>query len=105
MAFQFSPVYIDPQTSADPVILVAKDAAYANILDSIVKANIVRVGSAYNPNPGAAYPYPTLTRLTITMNDGSEFNVELQNVVDQVTWNLGTQAALNTAITDINASL
>jgi hypothetical protein len=105
MAFQFSPVYIDPQTSADPVILVAKDSGYTNILDSIVKANIVRVGSAYNPNPGAAYLYPTLTRLTITMNDGSEFNVELQNVADQATWSDGTQTGLNSAVTDINASL
>ena len=51
------------------------------------------------------YPYKTMTVLVVKMTNGDKFDVELQNVTNQATWNLGTLAALNQAVADINAWL
>jgi hypothetical protein len=52
-----------------------------------------------------SYEYDTMTVIQVQMNDGSRMAIELQNVANQATWNLGTLAALNAAITAINAWL
>lgn len=51
------------------------------------------------------YPYKTMTVVQIESTDGSKMNIELQDVSNQATWNLGTLAALKAAIADINAFL
>lgn len=51
------------------------------------------------------YEYPTMTVIDIRMADGNHMQIELQNVANQATWNLGTLAALNQAIADIQAWL
>lgn len=51
------------------------------------------------------YPYPTMTLVTITMEDGSKELIELQQITNQATWNRGTLSDLNTAVAAIIASL
>ena len=51
------------------------------------------------------YRFPTMTVLTITMNDGKSMSIELQQVSNQATWKTGTLAGLQAAITAINAFL
>lgn len=51
------------------------------------------------------YRYDTMTVVQFNLSDGSRLNIELQEVSNQVTWNLGTQAALQTAMAAINAWL
>jgi len=62
--------------------------------------------SVANPTEGEwPYRYPTMTVLQVNIADGSRLNIELQEVSNQVTWNLGTKAALQAAIAAINAWL
>lgn len=103
MAYVLSPIQIIPGAAAVPYIDI-KDAA-GNHLDGLIKTNIQHVNYTFTANPGSVYGYPTMTRLTITMIHGGEFEVELQNVTNQATWNTGTESAANTAVTDILASL
>jgi hypothetical protein len=51
------------------------------------------------------YPYPTMTVVSITMADQSKTELELQECTNQLTWNGGTFADLQQAISDINAWL
>lgn len=51
------------------------------------------------------YPYNSMTMLQIDFLDGAKLRIELQDVSNQNTWNLGTQAAINTASADINTWL
>jgi hypothetical protein len=53
------------------------------------------------------YPFNKMTILTISFRSEyrKELQVELQQVSNQPTWNLGTQAALNQAASDISAFL
>lgn len=62
--------------------------------------SIQQVGGVYIPST-ALYEYPTLTKLRLTMVDGTTINIELQKVTNQATWNTGTEAGLNAAISDI----
>jgi hypothetical protein len=103
-----SPIYINPQTTADVAILVAMDSGFTNVLQAILKKTIASVHPVFNATPGDAYPYRTLTQLVIETNSPvghSTFTVELQNVQNQATWNLGTLAAANPAVNDILASI
>lgn len=52
-----------------------------------------------------SYHYKQITIICIKMNDGSEVMIELQDVDNQPTWNDGTLAAQNQAVSDINAWL
>lgn len=52
-----------------------------------------------------SYPYSTMTIVNVTMADQSIYQVELQDVTNQATWNLGTLAALQQAVADIQAWL
>lgn len=51
------------------------------------------------------YPYNTMTMLQIDFLDGAKLRIELQDVSNQATWNLGTQAAINNASAAINTWL
>lgn len=51
------------------------------------------------------YPYPTMTIIEILATGDRKFNIELQDVSNQATWNQGTLASLNAAIAAINAWL
>lgn len=51
------------------------------------------------------YRFDTMTVLQIEKSDNSRFNIELQEVSNQATWNLGTNAALQAAVAAINAWL
>ncbi len=74
-------------------------------------SNIVNVGGVFSQKPVTAqegewaYKYDTITSLQIDLSDGRSERIELQDVSNQATWNLGTQAALNQAVADINAAL
>lgn len=46
---------------------------------------------------------PAMTAICLTMDQGDNLTIELQKVSNQATWNLGTQAALNQAVTDLKA--
>jgi len=59
----------------------------------------------YSTNEEWQYPYKTMTVICIKMANGTKFDVELQSVTNQATWNLGTLAALNNAVAAINAWL
>lgn len=75
------------------------------------RVNVVGVSGVFNQKPIAAkegewnYPFPTMTKLMIVLKDEPTLIIELQNVTNQPTWNLGTQAALIQAIADIQAWL
>lgn len=51
------------------------------------------------------YPYASMTVIEVVLDDGRRFNIELQDITNQATWNLGTLAAQQAAINDINAWL
>ena len=63
-------------------------------------SSIQNVGGTYIPN-AASYKYPTVTKLRLGMMDGTAIDIELQDVLNQATWNTGTNGALDTAIADI----
>ena len=63
-------------------------------------ANIVKMGSTFIANP-ATYKYDTVTKIRFDLADGSSFDIELQDVGNQATWNLGTKVALETALSDL----
>lgn len=105
---------IVPGATTVPVIIINRYMAYdfvapatgaATLYESIAKQNISKVSYVYNPNPGAAYPWDTLTHLVIHMHDGEHVTFELQAVADQATWNNGTEADCQAAVAAINASL
>lgn len=51
------------------------------------------------------YWYPTMTIIEVLTTDERRFNIELQDISNQPTWNDGTLAAQQQAIADINAWL
>ena len=51
------------------------------------------------------YRYPTLTVLTINLNDGNFERIELQDITNQGTWSTGTMVGIDNAINAINAWL
>lgn len=51
------------------------------------------------------YRFPTMTEIAINLSNGDTVNLELQEITNQGTWNLGTQAAQATAVAAINAVL
>lgn len=51
------------------------------------------------------YRFDNMTVLDIVLDDGRRVNIELQEVSNKATWNLGTLAALQTAVADILAWL
>ena len=68
-------------------------------------ADVVGNGT-YAPSEGEwPYRYDAMTVLQVNLADGSRLNIELQEVSNQATWNLGTKAALQAAIAAINAWL
>ena len=53
----------------------------------------------------ATYRFPVVTKIRFDMADGTSFSVEMQEVENQATWNLGTKAALNVALDDLQTFL
>lgn len=51
------------------------------------------------------YTYPTITKVTISMSDGTVEEFECQDVTNQATWSGGTLVDLQQAVADITASL
>lgn len=51
------------------------------------------------------YRFDSMTIIVICLADGNSIPIELQEVTNQATWNLGTQAAQTNAINAINAVL
>lgn len=75
------------------------------------RVNIIDVSGVYNTKPATAtqeewaYPYASMTILSVNLKSGHHFKIELQDVSNQATWSTGTQAGLNQAIADIQAWL
>lgn len=65
--------------------------------DTAVIANV--------PSNEWIYPHPTMTIITLELENEKKFDIELQDVTNQATWNLGTLAALQQAVADIRAWL
>ena len=63
-------------------------------------ANIAKMGSVFIPNP-ATYKYDTVTKIRFDLADGSSFDIEVQDVGNQATWNTGTKFALEQALSDL----
>jgi hypothetical protein len=101
----YSPIYIVPGAVGVPVIKVYSDSGLTVLIDAIPKTNIGNIIPVYNPTPGAVYPFATLTRISLTLLDGSEFNFECQQVGNQASWDNGDQASLTAAVNDISASI
>lgn len=51
------------------------------------------------------YRFNSITVVRIYINDGRKFDIELQEITNQSTWSLGTLAALQQAVEDINVWL
>jgi len=100
-------IYIDEGVPADLVMKVAADAGYTIMLHNIVKSQIRDFTAVYIANPGSSYPYPTKTWARIVLHDAGEIAFELQDVGDaaHLAWTAGDQAACNTFMADIAASL
>lgn len=76
----------------------------------INKKEIVAVYPVFNKKPVSVdeakwwiYPYNNMTVIDIQLSNGNKLNIELQDITNQPTWNLGTLAALNAAVTAIKA--
>lgn len=95
-----TPIYIDIGTPADPEIIVASDAAFANVL-TVIKKDNMDASSNYVANPGRPYPYPTKTWALIRWGEGKELSFDLQDVANQPTWTGGAQSDVTTFLTDI----
>ncbi len=79
-------------------------------IETLIKKNIVNITPNFAVVPlehplQQVYPYPTITKITIEFTDGVKFDMELQDVTNHATWSTGTQAGVNQAVTDIQASL
>ena len=53
----------------------------------------------------ATYRFPVVTKVRFNLVDGTSFTVEVQDVENQPSWKLGTKAALNTALDDLQTFL
>ena len=71
----------------------------------LTKANVLSITSSFIAAPASTYEFDTVTKIRFNLVDGSNFNVEAQKILNQPTWNDGTQGALNTAIGDLNTIL
>lgn len=71
----------------------------------LTKANVVDITHSFIAAPASTYEFDTVTKIRFNLTDGTNFNLELQKVANQPTWNTGTQAAINTAIGDLNTIL
>ena len=83
----------------------------SNPTEIITKHEIVSVSPVYNAKPVVnddnewIYPFDKMTIINVELSNQSRLELELQLCTNQATWNLGTLAALNQAIADINAWL
>jgi len=97
------------------VIKVTANPTATNVAEAFPVANISQVTpifydytlaeTATKDTQQATYPYPRKTVLVLETIDGKKLSLELQSITNQPTWNLGTQAALQTAAAAINALL
>ena len=71
----------------------------------LTNAQVVSITSTFIAAPASTYEFDTVTKIRFNLADGTNFNVELQKVVNQNTWKDGTQGAINTAIGDLNTIL
>ena len=82
-----------------------------NPTELIPNGKITNVKGVFNQKPLTATPeewmyhYPTMTIITIELNDGNFERMELQDITNQPTWSTGTLPAMNLAIAAINAWL
>ena len=66
----------------------------------IAKSSITRIGGVYERKTNQ-YGYPTKTVVTLEIASRQAISIECQTVTNQPTWNDGTLAALNAAISEI----
>jgi len=90
------------------VLTLVRDVAASNSRELIAKRNIITVmptkfqsKADYTETPPWLYRYDTMTIITIYLRDGSKLSIELQDLSNQPTWNGGTLADMNQAISDI----
>lgn len=69
-----------------------------------LKSNIVDVKGTYQATP-SLYKKAVMTKVRLNLVDGRYVDIELQDVTNQAGWNLATQAAVNTAVADIQSWL
>ena len=90
-------------------IKVTRDLIVNNLPEIIAMIDILNVSGTFNQKPLTCtpeewtYPYQTMTMLQLTLRGNRNVHFELQEISNQPTWNLGTQAALQTAIIAIQA--
>lgn len=64
--------------------------------------DVNKIGGIFIASPASTYEFDTITKIRIELSNGSSIDIEAQNVGNQPTWNLGTQASLDAAIGDLN---
>lgn len=78
---------------------------YTQIVSVVPVTRMVKANVPVIDQENWKYRFPTTTIIEIGLTDGRTIKLELQEVSNQPTWNLGTQAAQNQAITDIQTAL
>lgn len=92
-------------------IEITPEPLVSNPTEIITKHEIVSVNPVYNAKPTVndenewIYPFSKMTIVNVELSNQRRLELELQLCTNQATWNLGTLAALDQAITDINAWL
>lgn len=71
----------------------------------LTKANVVSITGILIASPASTYEFDTVTKVRFELTNDKSFDIELQKVLNQNTWNTGTQGALNTALGDLNTIL
>ena len=91
-------------TDEDPVAFAKSILLLNNSkITSVIQGNqVVKIGGVFMASPASTYKFDTITKIRIDTTDGFGINFELQDVSNQLTWNTGTQAALDQAIIDLN---
>ncbi len=67
--------------------------------------NVLSIGQVFIADPASTYRFDTITKVRFNLVTGDSFDVELQEVSNQPTWNLGTKVALDQAMQDLNTIL
>ncbi len=95
---------IDEDASWTTVIAISKDNVHWTTIQK--KDLSVKPSFISNPNTNIHYSFDTLTKIRLEYPNGKvAADFELQDVLNQAAWILGTEAALQVAVDDITSWL
>ena len=98
-------MHIEDGTNVDPTwvntLLIGDGTTWYTRLTNAQVVSITQVFIAVS----ASGVRDSITKVRFHLANGRDFDVELQDVSNQNSWNDGTQAAINTAMGDLNTIL